>query len=162
MPRPLITITCMDGYPILSGGVASGLGDSSFLMIFTGISETFAGIGAPRSNTFINTGVQRAPERIFNRDRSFGPRSGTNTLRSQSGATGVVRQPSMSTRTAANPFAASRVYSSPPGGGRTFTPRAGAPSGGRTFTAPVGRSGGSGGRQSSQPAGRGRTNRPTR
>src|SRR5512144_2270481 len=40
MPHPLITITCMDGFPIRSGGVASGLGDSSFLMIFTGISET--------------------------------------------------------------------------------------------------------------------------
>lgn len=123
--------------------------------------RTFAGIGAPRANTFINTGVQRAPERIFNRDRSFGPRSGTNTLRSQSAATGVVRQPSTSTRRAANPFAASRVYSSPPGG-RTFAPRAGAPSGSRTFTAPAGRAGGSGGRQSSQPAGRGRTNRTTR
>jgi hypothetical protein len=30
----------MDGFPIRSGGVASGLGDSSFLMIFTGIPGT--------------------------------------------------------------------------------------------------------------------------
>ncbi len=98
--------------------------------------RTFAGIGAPRASNFINTGVKGSSERIFNRDRSFGPRSGTNTLSSQASRTGAVRQPSMSSRNAANPFAASRVYSRPPGGGRILTPRSGGPSGGRTFNAP--------------------------
>jgi hypothetical protein len=105
--------------------------------------RTFAGIGAPRANNFISTGVKGSPERIFNRDRSFGPRSKTDTLRSQSGTTGAVRQPSMSGRRATNPFSASRVYSRPPGGGRMFTPRSGVPSGGRTFSAPSGGSRGS-------------------
>lgn len=104
--------------------------------------RTFAGIGAPRAKNFISTGVKGSPERIFNRDR-FGPRSSTNTMRLQSGTTGAVRQPSMSGRRAANPFAASRVYSRPPGGGRTLTPRSGVPSRGRTFSAPSGGSRGS-------------------
>lgn len=124
--------------------------------------RTFAGIGAPRANSFISTGVKGSPARIFNRDRSFGPRSGTDTLRSQASRTGAVRQPSMSSRSAANPFAANKVYSRPPGGGRILAPRSGGPSGGRTFNAPGERAGGSEGRQSSQPAGRERTNRPTR
>jgi hypothetical protein len=98
--------------------------------------RTFAGIGAPRANSFISTGVKGSPARIFNRDRSFGPRSGTDTLRSQASRTGAVRQPSMSSRSAANPFAANKVYSRPPGGGRILTPRSGGPSGGRTFNAP--------------------------
>jgi len=74
--------------------------------------RTFAGIGAPRSNNFINPGVQRAPERIFNANR-----------------TGAVRQPSTRSFNATNPFHSSRVYSQPPGAGRTFTRRS---SGGRT------------------------------
>ena len=106
-------------------------------------SRTFAGIGAPRANNFISTGVKGSPERIFNRDRSFGPRSSTTTLRSQASRTGAVRQPSMSSRSAANPFAASRVYSRPPGGGRILMPRSSVPSGGRTFNAPSGGSRGS-------------------
>ncbi len=102
--------------------------------------RTFAGIGAPRSNTFINTGVQRAPERVFNGvpSRSFAPSSNIRT-HPQSGATGAVRQPSASGFKAVNPFSASRVYSQPPGAGRTFTPRSGAPGGGRAVTAPAGR-----------------------
>lgn len=98
--------------------------------------RTFAGIGAPRANNFISTGVKGSPERIFNRDRSFGPRSGTNTLRSQTSRTGTVRQPSMSSRSATNPFSASRVYSRPAGGGRILTPRSGVSSGSRTSNAP--------------------------
>lgn len=107
--------------------------------------NTFAGIGAPRANNFIGTGVKGSPERIFNRDRSFGPQSRTSTIRSQPGTAGTLRQPSISTRRAANPFAASRVYSRPPGSGRTFTPRSSMPSGGRTFSAPGGGSRGSSG-----------------
>lgn len=106
--------------------------------------RTFAGIGAPRANNFISTGVKGSSERIFNRDRSFGPSSRTSTIRSQSGTMGTVRQPSISSRRAANPFAASRVYSSPPGGGRTFTPRSSMSGGGRTLSAPGGGSRGSG------------------
>ena len=87
--------------------------------------RTFAGIGSPRGSNFISTGVKGSPERIFNQNRSFGPRPSTNTFRSPTSRTGAVRQPSMSSRSAANPFASSRVYSRPPGGGRTFS----APSG---------------------------------
>jgi hypothetical protein len=110
--------------------------------------RTFAGIGAPRANNFISTGVKGSSERIFNRDRSFGPRSSTNILRSQAGTTRAVRQPSMSGRRATNPFAANRIYSRPPGGGRTFTSRGSISNRGRTFSAPGGGSrGGSGGKR---------------
>jgi hypothetical protein len=100
--------------------------------------RTYAGIGAPRSTSFISTGVKGSPERIFNRDRSSGSRSGTGTLRSQESRTTDVRRQSMTGRSGSNPFAASRVYSRPAGGGRTLTPRSGAPSGSRTFSAPSG------------------------
>jgi hypothetical protein len=107
--------------------------------------KTFAGIGAPRSNRFISPGVRRAPERVFNGSRSFTPPSGTRTVRPQGDVTGTVRQPS--TRSfKANPFPENRVYSQPPGAGRIFTPRFGAPGGGKAFTAPAERArGGSGG-----------------
>jgi hypothetical protein len=105
--------------------------------------RTFAGIGAPRANNFIRTGVKGSPEKIFNRDRFFGPRSGANITRPQSGRTGAA--PSMNSKSAANPFAAGRVYSRPPGSGRTFTPRSGMSGNGRTFNAP-----GAGGRGNSR------------
>ncbi|MGD1075822.1 MAG: hypothetical protein ABR903_07050 [Thermodesulfovibrionales bacterium] len=96
--------------------------------------KTFAGIGAPRGNYFITTGVQRAPERIFNgsvgssvANRSFTAPQNTRTAAPQAGATGTVRGPSVRGVRADNPFEASRVYSQPPGAGRTFTR---APSGG--------------------------------
>jgi hypothetical protein len=106
--------------------------------------RTFAGIGAPRSNRFISPGVKGSPERIFNRDRSFAPPSGTRAVRPQGGVTGTVRQPS--TRSfKANPFPENRVYSRPPGAGRTYTPRSSMPGGGRTSTAPGGGVRGGGG-----------------
>ncbi len=75
--------------------------------------RTFAGIGAPRSNNFIGTGVRRAPERVFN------------------GSRGRPLAPPSKIGRAANPFPANRVYSRPPGAGRTFTaPRGGARGGG--------------------------------
>ncbi len=94
--------------------------------------KTFAGIGAPRSGNFIRPGVRRAPERIFNGTR-----------------TGAVKQSSTRSFRAVNPFPSNRVYSQPPGAGRTFTPRSSMPSGGRTFTAPHGgvRGGGGGGKK---------------
>jgi hypothetical protein len=92
--------------------------------------KTLAGIGAPRANYFINTGVKRSPERIFNRsggfggtNRSFTAPPNTRTLRPQSAVSGG---------RSSNPFAASRVYSQPPGAGRTFTRASSMPAGGRT------------------------------
>jgi hypothetical protein len=74
--------------------------------------KTFAGIGAPRSNAFINTGAQRAQERVVN----GGPSSqGASLPRS---ARGVVGQ-SSTTSFGANPFSADKVYGQPPGTGRT-------------------------------------------
>ncbi len=124
--------------------------------------RTFAGIGAPRSNTFVNPGVRRAPERVFNGGPASSPAPSyrTRTVRPQGAAPGSAAQaPTRSYRTV-NPFEAQRVYSSPPGGGRTYTPRSGTSGGGKTYSAPAGRVGGSVGRQSSQPAGRERTSRP--
>ena len=117
--------------------------------------RTFAGIGAPRANNFINTGVKGSQERIFNRDRTFGPHPGTGGVSSQPRTTQTSRQPSTGFRSAVNPFQQSRVYSQPPGGGRTFVPHAGmsrgrtlnVPSGGRSESAaPRGPSRGGGGR----------------
>jgi len=74
--------------------------------------RTFAGIGAPRSSAFINTGTQRAQERVFNGRPSspFAPPSKS--------ATGATR--SFGT---VNPFSADKVYRKPPGTGRTVTHR---------------------------------------
>jgi hypothetical protein len=109
--------------------------------------RTFAGVGAPRANNFIGTGVQRAPERIFN-NRSV-PRTGSVSPLSSRAAS--VRQPASRSVRAANPFPQNRVYSQPPGAGRTFSPRSGTSGGGRSFSAPSG----GGGRSVSTPSGGG-------
>jgi hypothetical protein len=110
--------------------------------------RTFAGVGAPRANNFIGTGVQRAPERIFN-SRSV-PRTGSVSPLSSRAAS--VRQPApRSSVRATNPFPQNRVYSQPPGAGRTFTPRSAPSGGGRSFNAPSG----GGGRSASVPSGGG-------
>jgi hypothetical protein len=122
--------------------------------------RTFAGMGAPRSNTFINTGVRGASERVFNgsHGRSFTPFSNIQTGHTQSSATGGIGQrPSAGRYRAVNPFRANRVYSSPPGGGRTFTPKSHAFGAGKTFSFPSGRTGGSDRRQGSQSIGRSKT-----
>jgi hypothetical protein len=80
--------------------------------------RTFAGIGAPQGKKFRSSGVRGAPERIFNRDRSFGPRSDPGMVRPRSEMRPAAPRPS-----AVNPFHGSRVYSSPAGAGRTFEPR---------------------------------------
>ena len=95
--------------------------------------RTFPGIGAPRANYFINTGVQRSPERIFN--------GGQRTVHPRSGASGTLSRPPTSNFRAVNPFPSNRVYSQPPGAGRTFTPRSSTPSRGRTSSAPSGGAG---------------------
>jgi len=101
--------------------------------------KTFAGIGAPRSNNFLNTGVRSAPERVFNSDagRSFTSPS-RRVVRPQAGASGTARQPSTKSFRPANPFTEKRVYSQPPGAGRTFTPSSASPGGGRRPAAPAG------------------------
>jgi hypothetical protein len=110
--------------------------------------RTFAGVGAPRANNFIGTGVQRAPERIFN-SRAV-PRTGSVSPLSSRAAS--VRQPApRSSVRATNPFPQNRVYSRPPGAGRAFTPRSGSSGGSRSFSAPSG----VGGRSSSAPSGGG-------
>jgi hypothetical protein len=83
--------------------------------------RTFPGIGAPRGNHFISPGGPRAPEKIFNRDRTSGPRSDFGTRRP---GTGITRETPRSTinNRAANPFHESHVYSRPAGGGMTFQP----------------------------------------
>jgi hypothetical protein len=97
--------------------------------------RTFAGIGAPHSSNLVNAGVSRAPERVFN----------AGALRPSGQPRGAVgARPSPGIRSA-NPFTSKRVYSEPPGAGRTFTPRSSAPHGGRTSAAPAGRSGKGGG-----------------
>jgi hypothetical protein len=111
--------------------------------------RTFAGVGAPRANNFIGTGVQRSPERVFNSRSS----QRTGSVSTQSGRTGTVRQPASRSSRVTNPFPQNRVYSQPSGAGRTFTPRSGTPSGGggRSMSAPsVG-----GGRSASAPSGGG-------
>ena len=87
--------------------------------------RTFAGIGAPRGQRFISPGVRGSQERIFNRNRTSGPRPGISG--------GTVRQrsqmvPAAPRQRAVNPFHESRVYSNPAGGGRIFQPGSG-----RTF-----------------------------
>ena len=105
--------------------------------------KTFAGIGAPRSNNFVNTGVSRAHQRIFNRAGGAGV-SGSE-IRSQRDTTGTIKQPAARSFRGDNPFPSNRVYSQPPGAGRSFTPRSGAPAGGRSSAAPLGRARGGGG-----------------
>ena len=104
--------------------------------------KTFAGMGAPRSNTFINTGVPRATERVFNgrAGRSFTPSSQINAGQPKNGLTGKTSERRYR---AVNPFRADRVYSTPPGGSRAFTPRSGMFNPGET--------GGGDRRQGSQP-----------
>ena len=83
--------------------------------------RTFAGIGAPKANTFVNTGIQRAPERVFNGESiglSGRPR-------------GTVSPQGLPRFRSTNPFSANRVYSRPPGAGRTFLPRSSASHGSR-------------------------------
>jgi hypothetical protein len=104
--------------------------------------RTFAGIGAPRSSNFVNPGVRRAPERIFN--ESPGGR-GRREIRPQGSTTGTIRQPSTRSFRGVNPFPSNRVYSQPPGAGRTFAPRSGAPGGGRAPSTSSGRTRGGGG-----------------
>ena len=94
--------------------------------------RTFAGIGAPSSGRFISSGVQRAPERVFNSNRSTAP-SGARTNRPQGNVTGS-QQSTRSFR--ANPFPENRVYSQPPGAGRTYTPHSGTPAGNKPSAAP--------------------------
>jgi hypothetical protein len=103
--------------------------------------RTFAGIGAPSSGRFVSSGVPKAPERVFNRNRSTPASSGTRTIRPQGSAAGS--QPSAKSFKA-NPFPENRVYSQPPGAGRTYTPRSGGSGGNRTPAAPG--SGGAGAR----------------
>ncbi len=106
--------------------------------------RTFAGVGAPKANNFIGTGVQRSPERIFNNRRP----SGQGLVAPQKSAT--VREPASRGYRSTNPFPQDRVYSQPAGAGRTYAPRSAAPSGGggRAVTAPSG-----GGRSASPPGG---------
>jgi hypothetical protein len=106
--------------------------------------KTFAGIGAPHSNRFISPGVQGAPERIFNGSRPFTPPSSTRTVRPQGGTTGTIRQPSTRSFRGVNPFPSNRVYSEPPGAGRTFRQRSVKPGGGRAPSASGGKAGGGG------------------
>jgi len=85
--------------------------------------RTFAGIGAPRGNRFISPGVRGAPERVFNRNRTEGPRQGGSGI-----GGGNFRQrsqvvPSAPRQNFANPFHERHVYSNPAGGGRTFQPQ---------------------------------------
>jgi hypothetical protein len=97
--------------------------------------RTFAGIGAPRSSNFINSGVRRAPEKIFNGSpRGLGV-TGGRAIRPQGSTAGTIRQPSTRSFRGVNPFPSNRVYSQPPGAGRTFTPRSGARGGGRAPSA---------------------------
>jgi len=107
--------------------------------------RTFAGIGAPRSSNFVNTGVSRAPERIFNGRPGGSGAPSRRVIRPQGSTTGTIRQPSTRSFRGVNPFPSNRVYSQPPGAGRTFSPRSGAPGGGRAVTAPAGRARGGGG-----------------
>lgn len=84
--------------------------------------RTFAGIGAPRSSNLVSTGVRSSPERIFNGSPQGSglPRS---EIRSRGSSSGTIRQPTTRSFRGGNPFPSSRVYSRPPGAGRTFTPR---------------------------------------
>ena len=91
--------------------------------------RTFAGIGAPRSGNFVSPGVSRAPERIFN---------------GSPGRSGTIRQPSTRSFRGVNPFPSNRVYSEPPGAGRTFIQRSVKPGGGRAPSASGGKAGGGG------------------
>ena len=93
--------------------------------------KTFAGIGAPGSSRYINSGVQKAPERVFNRNRSAPSPSGS------------VKGGQPSTRNFnANPFPENRVYSQPPGAGKTYAPHSGTPGGNRTAAPSHGGGGG--------------------
>jgi len=78
--------------------------------------RTYAGIGAPRSNAFINAGTQRAQERVFHGgpSRSFVP---------SRRATGAARLSSAKSYGDVNPFSADRVYGNPPGTGRAANRR---------------------------------------
>lgn len=108
--------------------------------------RTFAGIGAPRSGNLVNTGVRRAPERIFNGSPGGSGVTGRRAISPQGSTSGTIRQPSTRTFRGVNPFPSNRVYSQPPGAGRTFTPSSSARGGGRAATAPAGRArGGAGG-----------------
>ena len=86
--------------------------------------RTFGGIGAPRSNKLIPTGVNKGSESIFNRNRTSPPPSGSRTISPPSGGKRVI-QPS-GTRTVSPPSGGKRVIQ--PSGTRTVSP----PSGGRS------------------------------
>jgi len=92
--------------------------------------RTFGGIGAPRSNKFIPTGVNKGSESIFNRNRTAPPPSRSKTIGPPSGGKKII-QPS-----------GSRAVS-PPSGGKNLSQ----PSGGRAISPP------SGGKNLSQPSG---------
>ena len=100
--------------------------------------RTYSGIGAPRSHNSISTGVRRAPERIFNwgPNRSFAPSSNTKSVVPQGRGEGHGTQQSTGRFRTVNPFPANRVYSHPPGAGRTFKPHSNTPGSGRTSHAP--------------------------
>lgn len=93
------------------------------------LGRTFAGIGAPRSSNFVSPGVSRAPERIFNGSPGGSGVPGRRAIRPQGSTPGTIRQPSVRSFRGVNPFPSNRVYSKPPGAGRTFTPRSGASGG---------------------------------
>jgi hypothetical protein len=107
--------------------------------------RTFAGIGAPRSGNFVNPGVSRAHEKVFNGSPGGSGVPGRREIRSQGSTTGTIRQPSTKSFRGVNPFPSNRVYSQPPGAGRTFTPRSGAQGGGRAPSASGGKPTGDGG-----------------
>ncbi len=105
--------------------------------------KTFAGIGAPRSKSFLSTGVKGGSESIFNRNRTSPPT--VKTLRTPPGG----RQ--------SGPPSGGKSFRSPgpPSGDKSFK-SPGPPPGGRTVSPPAGvRSPGpsSGGRSLQQPQG---------
>jgi len=125
--------------------------------------RTFGGIGAPRSNKFIPTGVKKGAESIFNRNRTSPPPSGSRTIGRPSGGKNFT-QPSGG-RAIGRPSggknftqpSGSRAIS-PPSGGKNFSQPSGGraispPSGGKNFSQP------SGGRAISPPSG-GRSSNP--
>lgn len=107
--------------------------------------STFAGIGAPRSSNLVNPGVSRAPERIFNGSPGGSGVPGRREIRPQASTTRTLRQPSTRSFRGVNPFPSNRVYSQPPGAGRTFIQRSVKPGGGRASSASGGKARGDGG-----------------
>ena len=115
--------------------------------------RTFAGIGAPRSSNFVNPGVSRAPEKVFNGSPRGSGAPGRREIRPQGSTAGPIRQPSTRSFRGANPFPSDRVYSQPPGAGRTFTPRSGAPGGNRAPSVSGGRAPSASGRRAPSASG---------